>query len=154
MFAAELGPHDEFRLFAICNAGRVRRRGRLQIPIRETGETWERALKKGNIKIELPGEWRKVAEELDSSGELGEASPRQIRLKRLATAVDGLNAIAASLPQAYGWRFIRAENFAALIRSKAEAGASVGELNRLYWRDTLATIEAYTVMSVWRMVDI
>ncbi len=106
------------------------------------------------MKIELPAEWRQAAPDLEDSGKGGPESPRLMRIRRLGPAVDGLNAIAASLPASYGWRFITAENFTTLFHAKAEAGASVSELNRLYWRDTLATIEAYTVMSVWRMVDI
>jgi len=68
--------------------------------------------------------------------------------------VKALNAITASLPAAYGWRFITADNFTKLYEARARGGASIAELNTLYWRDMLATIEANTVMSVWRMVDI
>jgi hypothetical protein len=40
------------------------------------------------------------------------------------------------------------------MRASAGRGGTAAEINGLYWRDTLATIEAYTVMTVWRMIDI
>lgn len=111
-------------------------------------------MQKSNVRIEVPADWREAGNQINTTGRHDSTSARSMRIRRLVPAVDALNAIAASLPTSYGWRFITAENFTRLFEARALAGASVGELNALYWRDTLATIEAYTVMSVWRMIDI
>jgi hypothetical protein len=73
---------------------------------------------------------------------------------RLPLAVGALNAIAGSLPDPYHWRFMTVEAFSAELGTLSVGGRSAAEVNGHYWRDTLATIEAYTVMAVWRIVDI
>lgn len=111
-------------------------------------------MQKNNLTIKVPEDWRQATAKISAASGLDNESLKLMRIRRLLPAVDGLNAIATSLPTTYGWRFITAANFTKLIKSRADSGASVEELNDLYWRDTLATVEAYTVMSVWRMVDI
>ncbi len=106
------------------------------------------------MTIAIPAEWLEATSKVFATGGQHPTSVRLMRIRRLVPAVDAINAITASLPTSYGWRFITAERFTKLFEAQARAGASVSELNTLYWRDTLATIEAYTVMSVWRMVDI
>lgn len=111
-------------------------------------------MREGNVTIELPAGWEAAARDLEAEVS-NHAVPRRLqRIRRLAAAVSGLNAIAASLPKSYGWRFITADAFSEIVAKKAQAGASPSDMNNFYWRDTLATVEAYTVMSVWRMVDI
>jgi len=107
-----------------------------------------------NVTIEIPAECREAISKISATDGQNSTSARLMRIRRLVPAVDALNAIAASLPTSYGWRFITAENFTKLFEAGAQTGASVSELNAFYWQDTLATIEAYTVMAVWRMVDI
>jgi hypothetical protein len=82
------------------------------------------------------------------------AVPKAHRVARLPFAVDALNAIAANLPDPYHWRFITAEAFAAEFEACEARRATSAEINGLYWRDTLATIEAHSVMAAWRMIDI
>ncbi|MBB3545488.1 hypothetical protein FHT97_006259 [Rhizobium sp. BK399] len=65
-----------------------------------------------------------------------------------------MNAIADTLPDTYHWRYKTAEAFMEEANALAQKRGGARDLNRLYWRDTLATIEAYTVMAAWRMVDI
>ena len=111
-------------------------------------------MQKANVAIKIPAALHEAVGILSTAGE-AELLPLKLkRILRLVHAVGALNAITESFPTSYGWRFISSENFTKLVTAKAQAGASAGELNTLYWRDTLGTIEAYTVMSVWRMVDI
>lgn len=75
------------------------------------------------------------------------------RIGRLLPAIAGLNAIAESLPERYHWRFKSAGAFRSEISQIPTGEGATRKLNGLYWRDTLATLEAYTVMAVWRMID-
>ncbi|MEO9229930.1 MAG: hypothetical protein ABI216_13450 [Devosia sp.] len=110
-------------------------------------------MKDGKVTIELPVGWPEAV--LEEAADQDEAqTPRLARVRRLSAAVAALNAISVSLPTTYGWRFITAENFSVHFEKRVADGASPAELNHIYWKDTLATVEAYTVMSVWRMVDI
>lgn len=81
--------------------------------------------------------------------ELSDAS--DLRVRRLPEVIEELQAIADKLPARYGWRFKTADAFSAEASSP---NLSIADLNALYWRDTLALAEAYSVMAVWRMVDI
>ncbi len=107
--------------------------------------------------IKLPDEIRAACQRPDPipafvPGDKGSTKPT--RIARLPKIVDGLNAIALALPEPYHWRFITADAFAQEMHTIIEKGGSAADLNGLYWRDTLSSIEAYTVMAVWRMVDI
>jgi hypothetical protein len=81
-------------------------------------------------------------------------SPTQVRVSRLPDAISALNQLMESLPDQYGWRFKTAEALNAQRRQAAETGASVQDLNTIYWRDVLSNVEAYSVTSVWRMRDL
>jgi hypothetical protein len=70
---------------------------------------------------------------------------------RLPVAVRALNAIAAGLPDPYHWHFMTVEAFSVRAR---QLGGRAAELNALYWRDVIATVESYAVTAVWRMVDL
>lgn len=76
------------------------------------------------------------------------------RIKRLLPAIGGLNAIAQGLPDRYHWRFKSAEAFQSEAARIPRGGDAVRTLNTLYWRDTLGSLEAYSVMAVWRMIDL
>lgn len=107
-------------------------------------------MREGHKRIELP---RAVADLCMASDTLSatSVSGKLQRVARLPVAVGALNAIADSLPDPYHWRFMTVEAFSGLL---SQLGGRVADVNALYWRDTMATIEAYTVMAVWRMVDL
>ncbi|MDF7777580.1 hypothetical protein P1X14_20155 [Sphingomonas sp. AOB5] len=107
----------------------------------------------GSRTIRLPQAIRQAcAEALAAGRPIGDT--KAARVARIAIAVDGLNAIAASLPDTYHWRFTTAEAFLVKLDACRAKRGGAKEVNALYWRDTVATMEAYMVMSVWRMVDI
>lgn len=111
----------------------------------------------GSNRIKLSDEIREGLKTAKDARVLEDSTPpsgRLARIERLPDAIDAINAIATSLPDPYHWRFVTAEAFSQQFRADAQAGASVEQLNGYYWRDTLSTIEAHTVMSVWRMMDI
>ncbi len=114
-------------------------------------------MKSGSDRVELSPILRQTLNEAMKNGEQkapGSTPSKASRVARLVVGVDSLNAIGSSLPDIYHWRFTTAESFGKHFISVAEGGASIEVLNGLYWRDTLATVEAHTVMSVWRMIDI
>lgn len=80
----------------------------------------------------------------------------EFMLRRLPTAIDDINMIAKSLPDPYHWHFKTADAFHAEVAELASLKRTndIKDLNALYWRDTIANIEAYTVTAVWRMIDI
>ncbi|MBY3369072.1 hypothetical protein [Rhizobium laguerreae] len=108
-------------------------------------------MRKGQRRIELPKEIVDLCVEVQA---LPDATSKAVRIGRLPRAVGAMNAIADSLPGTYHWRYKTAAAFAEEAETLAYNGGGPSDLNRLYWRDTLGTIEAYTVMAAWRMVDI
>jgi hypothetical protein len=76
------------------------------------------------------------------------------RISRLPEAIEAFNDLIANMPISYGWHFKTADQFTKQVRKHAEAGAPARDVNSLYWRDLLGNIEAYSVMSVWRMRDL
>ncbi|WP_147274719.1 hypothetical protein [Phyllobacterium bourgognense] len=100
-------------------------------------------MKSGQSRIELAQELK------DQLSQIGDK-----RIERLPAAIDGMNVLAASFPDQYHWRFKTAEALRAEAEELRRRKAKAVDLNVLYWRDTLAIIEAHTVMSVWRMLDI
>jgi len=76
-----------------------------------------------------------------------------VRAGRLIPAIERLNALADGLPDRYHWRFKTADAFREELSEVPRGKGAIRALNALYWRDTLATLEAYGVMAVWRMVD-
>jgi hypothetical protein len=68
--------------------------------------------------------------------------------------IEALGKLARLLPARYGWRFKTVEALKAEIIELSHAGGKPADINRLYWMDTLKTCEAYTVMSVWRLVEL
>ncbi|MFL0690721.1 MAG: hypothetical protein ACJLUP_00855 [Agrobacterium tumefaciens] len=108
-------------------------------------------MRQGQRRIELSNEIARLCTETEA---LDDATPKAVRISRLPRAVGAMNAIADSLPEIYHWRFKTAAAFTEEAGTLAYNGGGPSDLNRLYWRDTLGTIEAYTVMAAWRMVDI
>lgn len=101
------------------------------------------ALKSGKSKIEIS---QPLRESLIGSDD--------IRISRLPTVIDSLNYLAAQLPERYHWRFKTSEAFQEEKAKLLIQNAAIVDKNALYWRDTLANIEAYFVTAIWRMVDI
>lgn len=109
-------------------------------------------MQKGQRSVELPRNVSDFCTEIRASS--AQLSRKTLQIGRLPAAVGALNAIADGLPDPYHWRYKTADAFTEEAQTLFAGGGSPAELNGLYWRDTLATIEAYTVMAVWRMVDI
>jgi hypothetical protein len=65
-----------------------------------------------------------------------------------------LNKLMGSIPQPYRWRFRTADAFKAELTQLIEVGASPAEINKLYWEDTLNNCEAYSVMSICRLIEL
>lgn len=55
------------------------------------------------------------------------------------------------LPEKYGWRYYDLDSFRVLIeRSKKDSH----ELNRIYWKDVIRTLEAYSIITYYRANEI
>lgn len=54
------------------------------------------------------------------------------------------------LPSQYGWRFSSVES----IREQVNAAKSAQEMNRIYWLDFARNVEAYSIMTFWRGVEL
>ncbi|WP_375462130.1 hypothetical protein [uncultured Enterovirga sp.] len=100
-------------------------------------------MKFGEKEIRLSQEWR---DKLSGS--------KERRICMLPVLVDRFNVLSYSFPDPYSWRFKTAASFLDEQAELVARGTTARELNDLYWRDTLSVIEAYSVSSVWRMVDI
>ncbi|MEJ1117087.1 hypothetical protein V9K92_01170 [Phyllobacterium sp. CCNWLW109] len=100
-------------------------------------------MKSGQSRIELAQELK------DQLSQIGDK-----RIERIPAAIDGVNALADAFPDQYHWRFKTAEAFRAEAEELHRRNATTIDLNALYWRDSLAIIEAHTVMSLWRMIEI
>lgn len=107
-------------------------------------------MQEGHKSIELPPTVVDICMASDVAGATYVSGKLQ-RVARLPVAVGALNAIANSLPDPYHWRFMTVEAFSGQM---SQVGGRTADVNALYWRDTMATVEAYTVMAVWRMVDL
>jgi hypothetical protein len=65
-----------------------------------------------------------------------------------------LNELGNQLPRRYGWRFRTVAAFRAEQARIAKTATDALSLNTLYWKDMLATCEAYALTTTWRMVEI
>lgn len=70
------------------------------------------------------------------------------------SATEALNRVVANLPAKYGWNFRTADAFVAELKECAAAGAKISDQNKFYWKDMLATCEAYSVMCSWRLAEL
>lgn len=68
--------------------------------------------------------------------------------------IESLNKLGRLFPERYNWRFKTVEALKAELGELLSSGAQPADINCLYWIDVLATCEAYTVMSLWRMVEL
>ena len=71
--------------------------------------------------------------------------------------IDRFNEFLNNVPPEYAWDFLTAEAFremAESIRNKAPDADAEREVYRLYWNDMLGQIEAFSVMSAWRLGEI
>lgn len=68
--------------------------------------------------------------------------------------IEFLNKLMGSIPQPYRWRFRTVDAFKAEATQLIETGANPTEINKLYWEDTLNNCEAYSVMSICRLIEL
>lgn len=68
----------------------------------------------------------------------------------VAENIDHFNKLLNSVPRNYPWEFMSAEAFQ---RTGSSLGSAAG-LYRHYWHDMLGQIEAFSVMSAWRLAEI
>lgn len=54
------------------------------------------------------------------------------------------------IPERYGWRFSDVE----CIRRQINSASSPKEINRIFWTDQARNVEAYSMMSFWRGVEL
>ena len=65
-----------------------------------------------------------------------------------------LNELSVKLPFRYGWRFRTDEGMRAEVEAISATATDALPLNALYWRDQLGDWEAYSLMNVWRVVNL
>ena len=68
--------------------------------------------------------------------------------------IRSFNKLVGMLPTTYRWHFRTVEAFRTEMKNLEKRRASPGMINRFYWTDALGSCQAYTVMSVWRMVEL
>jgi hypothetical protein len=64
--------------------------------------------------------------------------------------IEGFNKLLSTVPPNYNWEFMTAEAFQQISRSLKTESA----LYRHYWHDMLGQIEAFSIMSAWRLAEI
>ena len=77
-------------------------------------------------------------------------TPDDWLLKTAPRSIDHFNRVLDSIPRNYSWQFMSVEAFRR-IGSTLDAPAAA---YRHYWRDMLGQIEAYSIMSAWRLAEI
>lgn len=77
------------------------------------------------------------------------ASRSHPAIKTASIAVAELSDVHADLPLDYRWRFSTDDSL-----ERQCAGKSPREVNRIYWTDHARNIEAYSIMSTWRSVEL
>ncbi len=65
-----------------------------------------------------------------------------------------LNKLSQILPFRYGWRFRTDESLKAEMEEITATATDALPANELYWQDQLGNWEAYSLMNVWRVVDL
>jgi hypothetical protein len=68
--------------------------------------------------------------------------------------IELLNGVVSKLPREYKWRFRTVEAFAAERDEIAANAEDMLPLNKLMWGDHIHSCQAYSLMSVWRAVDL
>ncbi len=77
-------------------------------------------------------------------------TPDNWMLDSVVENIDRFNKLLNSVPRNYPWEFMSAEAFQRIGSSRGSAAA----LYRHYWHDMLGQIEAFSVMSAWRLGEI
>jgi hypothetical protein len=71
--------------------------------------------------------------------------------------IDWFNRVLDSVPRKYKWEFLNVEAFHHLVKSleeKLPEEIAARDLYRLFWKDILGQIEAFSVMTAWRLGEI
>ena len=68
--------------------------------------------------------------------------------------IEQLNGLSSRLPRRYGWRFRSVEAYRAELEAIDNSAIDALPANLLYWKDTLANCEAYSLMNVWRTIEL
>ena len=78
-------------------------------------------------------------------------------LGRVNDNIAALNKLIQTIPHRYTWQFSTADAFKQITKSRIQALPSdkaMVEMYRLYWDDMLSQIEAFSIMSAWRLADL
>jgi hypothetical protein len=68
-----------------------------------------------------------------------------------------LNKVLQTIPPRYPWDSLTADAFGQIVKSRTQAlpaDKAMIEQYRLYWGDMLGQIEAFSIMSAWRLADL
>jgi hypothetical protein len=76
-------------------------------------------------------------------------SPDNFWLDAAADNINQFNKVLGTIPRNYDWEFMTAEAFKQIGSSLTTPGA----VYRHYWLDMLGQIEAFAIMSAWRLAD-
>ncbi|HLZ01745.1 MAG TPA: hypothetical protein VKR55_06280 [Bradyrhizobium sp.] len=71
--------------------------------------------------------------------------------------IAALNKLLQTIPPRYTWQSLTADAFAQVAKSRTQAlsaDEAMLKMYRLYWHDMLSQIEAFTIMSAWRLADL
>jgi hypothetical protein len=78
-------------------------------------------------------------------------------LGRANDNIAALNKLLQTIPPRYTWQFLTADAFGQIAKSRTQAlpaAKAMIEMYRLYWDDMLSQIEAFSIMSAWRLADL
>src|SRR6266849_6587714 len=84
-------------------------------------------------------------------------TPNSWILDRTTENIDWFNKVLSGTPRNYTWESLTAEAFKELgssLARKLPAHEAMNEIYRLYWHDMLGQIEAFSIMSAWRLGEI
>jgi hypothetical protein len=73
---------------------------------------------------------------------------------RVNESISELNFLLGKMPETYSWRFRTKDALAAEIHEIVSSDPTAKEINSVYWLDTLKSLEAFTIMSVWRTAEL
>jgi len=75
-------------------------------------------------------------------------------VQRANSHVELLNGIASKLPREYKWKFRNVEAFTSEVEVLAKIANDALPVNRFVWADHIQSCETYSLMSIWRAVDL
>lgn len=90
---------------------------------------------------------------IDNSLLLRLKTPDSWMLDLASENIDTFNKTLASVPRNYAWRYMTAEAFQTISDSHLAAGNAT-ERYRHYWHDMICQIEAFSIMTAWRLAEV